>query len=84
MMREFQAETDRHQTLVEKNSNGTADSDNARLISNEPLALPTNVQQIASDHDASPPKINGNTQESRTMADRNRSSLKPVRFISIF
>ncbi len=79
MMREFQAENDRHQTMIENNS---VDS---TLISNDQLtSSSSNKQQILSDQDANQSKINVNTPELRTISDRTKSNIKPVRLIFFF
>ncbi len=78
-MREFQAENDRHQTMIENNS---VDS---KLISNDQLtSSSSNKQQILSDQDANQSKINLITSESRAMGDRTKSNIKPVRLIFFF
>jgi len=78
MMREFQAENDRNQIMIENNSNVTADSVSLTSISNDELTSPPNKQQLLSDQS----KINVNTSESRTITDRNKLNNKSVSRLS--
>src|SRR4051812_27481953 len=75
MMREFHAETDRHQTTVENNVttliNATADHGNLAVTAND-----QSTAILRSDNNLNQPKINMNTSESRTFIERNRLNIK--------
>jgi hypothetical protein len=81
MMREFQAENDRHQTTIENNNlttliNATTDNVDLTLTSNDQSTLILNKQQGLSDNDSNQSKININTSESRTNGDKNKLNIK--------
>lgn len=83
MMREFQAENERHQTtLVEHNTpsgiSPTSDKENLPLVSNHPSTSIVDKQQELSDIDLNQLKMNVNTTESRVIADKNKITVKPT------
>ncbi len=83
MMREFQAENDRHQTTIENNLttliNATTDHVDLTVTSNDESILIPNKQQGLSDNDSNQSKINIiTTSESRTNGDKNKLNIKPA------
>ena len=84
MMREFQAEDDRRQTIAETNLttliNATANHTNLKSTSNDQSQIPSssvsNKQQVLSENDSKQSKINANTLDSQSFIDRNKLNIK--------
>jgi hypothetical protein len=72
MMREFQAETNRYQTISTENNSTTIDP----VTANE-QTIP-DKQQIISDDVSNQSNINVNISESRTITDRNKLNTKSI------
>jgi hypothetical protein len=75
-MKEFQAENDRHQTMVENNFRTSIDATTDQGNLNDQSSIPDKQQRL-SDNDLNQLKINSNTSESRTNIDRNKLNMKP-------
>ncbi len=84
MMREFQAENDRHQTTIENNLttliNATTDQGNLTRISNDQSPIPSismiNKQTVISNDNSNQSRISGNISELRTGVDKNKLNIK--------
>jgi hypothetical protein len=80
MMREFQAEDDRRQTLTETNLtvliNATAIHTNLTATSHDQPTISCKPKQ-SSENDLNPTKINKNTPERRSIVDRTKVNRLP-------
>jgi hypothetical protein len=84
MMREFQAENDRHQTTIENNLttliNATTDQGNLTKISNDQSPIQSismiNKQTVISNDNSNQSRISGNISELRTGVDKNKLNIK--------
>jgi hypothetical protein len=83
MMREFQAENDRHQITIENNLtaliNATAEHVNITSTSNNDSPSSSVKQQETSDNNSNPTGANLNASERRpTIGDQNKSNIKTI------
>jgi hypothetical protein len=82
MMREFQAENDRHQTTIENNLtaliNATADHVNVTATANDQSSSTSTKQQETSDNHSNQMTINLNTTERRSVGDQNKLTSKTI------
>ena len=87
MMREFQAENEKHRTTAENQSTGLLNADSNEMIlpatTNDQSAPSTPTKQRHLDQQTKPTNpVKTNLQERRGMIDRNKTSTKTTKFPS--